>query len=960
METENSHIFLVTRDQGILSYNAATDSFGKISSQGNKLPYTQISTALVIDGTSLLISYQNGETFRLSTTSNNVEKIPLSDFATPTSFTQSAFGPIYFSSDQGSIYKMESSDSTPKKIIENRTCSKLPLRISYIASVGADEIWIGTHGAGLFQLNLSDLTCVPVALPEQKGYKYNESSVFGILHDGLRELTWVGTDQGLYVINDIGKVQHFHEGNSDLKNNEVTALEIGLSNTIWIGTYTGLNLAVEPQFEKFDSNNEINLRSVVGFDEWHDGSTVIATYDGVIFHDASSDSFKDLDRFVPGSALKNSRIMALSVGSENLWVGYSSTGLERHLIGSNELEVYNTNSTKRLPSNAVSAILEFDSDTTIIGTYGGGISVISNDPSKTHSIVLDRSNSSLKNSVISLFKDHSNKIWIGTESGLYQHDINGNVFTELSELIVNSKWPQHRVVFSMRESITGDLWLGTSHDGLYHLSLSQADPNKFEIVDVFLTDGAYDGTVYAVEIDDQNLVWASTNQGLFRIDPAKDSIIRYTTSHGLISSEFDFGASFKDSKGRLYFGGSNGYNRFHPSDINLDVNPPTVVLTDISIAGKRPVLPVALHDLELIELAHKDYFITLFFSALDYLDPEKNQFSYKLDNFDPEWIDNQTRHSATYTNLPSGEYVFRVRGANSAGVWNMEGASVRIRVLPPWWFTWWAYSVYACLLTVLAYYSKRSYDRRVIYKKATAMAEEMRRVADTANDDLQEQLEDQDKLLNNVYVHNLSTLALVKRILTSAEDIPDTAEAFSSTQRRIDVLTLLEECVFYHGDTIYADMEKCTNLIISRSLMTATVAAESITTINEIGRNAAPIETATVLAAIIFELVENCMQHAFEPHSPSNFVHITLESNYREETQSEEITLKVKDNGVGIPDSILANSFDTHGFAIIRALAESFEGSLDLSSSDGTLACVTLPSSPALLPPMGTATPFDA
>jgi ligand-binding sensor domain-containing protein/two-component sensor histidine kinase len=801
------------------------------------------------------------------------------------------------------------------------------------------SLWVGTETGNLHQID-----------PETKTYevanRLSELNLGSIKDISFNyDAIWLATDQGLIRVQlDPFEKSEFTTSNSSLSNNHISTL-FQDGGTLWIGTYFGLNLLVRSPFELLNKVNSGVDNEVLSFSEDRNGEIWISTYNGLYIFDEQQRSHRDFDSILDNSAILDRRVMSVSIRDNQVWIGFRYNGLQIYnLMDASEAELLSAN----LPNSAITTFLHTEDLGTWIGTYNNGLFRYKNNAFHHY----DSSNPSLPSqSITALYRLNNEKILVGGEGGAVIYETSTDSF---SPLTLSAKGtPIYPTIFSFSKSANGTFWMGTKDHGLF-IGSSSSKSKDIEFQPLNLKEDNFENmTAYAIETDDSNTAWVSTSNGLFNVDSDGTILSRFTTAEGLQGNEFNFGASFKDSKGRLYFGGSNGYNRFHPSDINLDSSPPAVVLTDISIAGIYPTLPVALHDLELIELAHEDYFITLFFSALDYLDPEKNQFSYKLENFDPEWIDNQTRNSATYTNLPPGEYVFRVRGANSAGVWNMEGASIGIRVLPPWWRTWWAYSIYVCLFTILGYYSKRSYDRRVIYKRATAMAEEMRRVTDIANDDLQEQLEDQDKLLNNVYVHNLSTLALVKRILASAEAAPDSTDAFNSTQRRIDVLTLLEECVFYHGESIYADMEKCTNLILERCLKTATVAAESITTINEIGKNAAPIETATILATIVFELVENCMQHAFEAGSLSNFVHITMDSSYREETQTEEIILKVKDNGVGIPESILANPFDTQGFMIIRALAETLDGSFDLSCSDGTLASVTLPSSPALLPPIG-------
>jgi len=431
----------------------------------------------------------------------------------------------------------------------------------------------------------------------------------------------------------------------------------------------------------------------------------------------------------------------------------------------------------------------------------------------------------------------------------------------------------------------------------------------------------------------------------------------FSRSNGLLETNFDFGASHKDSQGRLYFGGSNGYNRFDPASINTNSPPPPVVLTSLNIAGREPALPVALSELELIVLPHEDYFITFIFSALDFIDPKSNRYSYTLEGFDPLWIDNDTRNSATYTNLPAGDYIFRVRGANSAGVWNMEGASIRLRVLPPWWLTWWAYSLYAIAGIFIFSLAKRYYDNRMITRRATAMAREMQAAAESANDDLQEQLEDQDELVRSVYRHNVNTIDLVRDILSVQSDhLEDESllESIESNSSRLLALRHLENCLFYQGDDLYADMNKYVEAIINLTLKSSPIPVESITTVNEVSNRLVPISWATPLALAAYELIHNCVMHAFEGAVQPNYIQVSMEAS-RDDSRgnTQELILSVRDNGVGVPQNISTFGSYATGLDIVSRIATKLGGQFEISSGDGTTAQIILANAPTLLLPYG-------
>ena len=705
-------------------------------------------------------------------------------------------------------------------------------------------------------------------------------------------------------------------------------------------------------FQAFDQNTHPKLRSIVAIAGTEYGKTWIAAYNGILIYDDSTNEYSSIASTFPGVDFTNDRIMSLSVTNTDAWIGYRSTGLERYTFEGGSLKTYGTASSPALTSDAISAILPLASGETLVGTYGGGLNLIQPDNSVRTFTQNNMPHSINDNKVIMLYQTSDGVIWVGTESGLQSFDLGSQSFQPISSRVASREWPMDRIVLSMKESTNGYIWLGTMHDGLFRLQHESENPDLFTLTQFPLQATPASNTIYAVELDQKDNVWVSTNSGISRFDQEGQTKSNFSQSNGLIDTEFDFGASHKDSQGRLYFGGSNGYNRFHPDNIDIDSSPPTVVLTGLNIAGKTPELPVALQDLELIELAHEEYFITFIFSALDFLDPSKNQYSYKLENFDPEWIDNSTRNSATYTNLPPGEYTFRVRGANSAGVWNMEGASVRVRVLPSRWLTWWALMSYAIAIAVLVAVAKRFYDHRLIAKRATLDAKKMTTAANQASDDLQEQLEIQDDLVKSVYKHSLETLDWVRDIISlQANFFPDDSmrDAIESYQARILALGQLESCVFYQGDAVFVDLNKYTDLVIGLALQSCPIPIESIVTTNEITKRLVPRQIATPLALIAYELIHNCAQHAFANEASANYIQISLVATKTDPSAAQALTLSVQDNGIGMSENLSSQGADSVGLSIVNAIVEKLGGLVEIDRRSGTRVTITLPNTPDLL-----------
>ncbi|HEY9600058.1 MAG TPA: histidine kinase dimerization/phosphoacceptor domain -containing protein, partial [Allocoleopsis sp.] len=249
-------------------------------------------------------------------------------------------------------------------------------------------------------------------------------------------------------------------------------------------------------------------------------------------------------------------------------------------------------------------------------------------------------------------------------------------------------------VLSMLEYPAGTLWLGTYGGGL----------DKFEIATETFThytekDGLPSNSVVGILADDEGNLWLSTGKGLSKFNPKTEKFRNYDVSDGLQGNEFDgVKAYFKSKTGEMFFGGLNGFNSFYPEQVKDNPHIPPIVITDFKIFDKSVKLDSAISETQEIKLSYKDNFFGFEFAALDYTNPQKNQYAYKLEGFDKDWIYSGSRRYATYTNLDGGTYTFRVKGSNNDGVWNEEGTSLKIIITPPPWKTWWAYTLYAIAL----------------------------------------------------------------------------------------------------------------------------------------------------------------------------------------------------------------------------------------------------------------------
>jgi signal transduction histidine kinase/DNA-binding response OmpR family regulator/ligand-binding sensor domain-containing protein len=315
-----------------------------------------------------------------------------------------------------------------------------------------------------------------------------------------------------------------------------------------------------------------------------------------------------------------------------------------------------------------------------------------------------------------LYEDGNGVFWIGTEQGFAILDFK-NDNTNLPEITWYSNNATNRnslnynhVSCFLDDPIEPEkfIWIGTKGGGLNRL-----DKNSGDFFHLTTKDGLPNDVVYGILPDSSGNIWGSTNKGIFcLVHPDSKTVTNwqfrnFTKTDGLQDDEFNTGAYAILANGNLAFGGVNGLNIFNPAQVLMAGFSPDVFITDIMInnqllsAGdKTGVLRESIEQTEHITLTWLQDILTLEFSSLDFTAPTQNKYRYQLAGVDKDWVESGHRRSATYLHLPPGNYVFRVQGTNSQGVWSNKIRELRINVLPPWWRTWWAYLCYGILLSL--------------------------------------------------------------------------------------------------------------------------------------------------------------------------------------------------------------------------------------------------------------------
>jgi hypothetical protein len=275
-------------------------------------------------------------------------------------------------------------------------------------------------------------------------------------------------------------------------------------------------------------------------------------------------------------------------------------------------------------------------------------------------------------------------------------------------------------VTAVFEENPSTIWAGTMN------GLNRIDLNTRKITKFFEKNGLPNNSIRGIIKDNSGLMWVSTNKGIVRFDPLKVSqkstFKIFSKLDGIQGNEYVIKSCYKTRSGRLLFGGVNGFDFFDPAQVVDNSYVPPIVITDFQLFGKsvKPgtedsPLEKNISETEEIVLSYKQSVFSFQFTALSYRASDKNQYKYKLEGFDDDWVDAGTNRSVTYTNLDPGEYTFMVKGSNNDGVWNEKGTAIKIIITPPFWATWWFRAI---VILLIAWFIRYMYIRAINKRKS--------------------------------------------------------------------------------------------------------------------------------------------------------------------------------------------------------------------------------------------------
>lgn len=632
-----------------------------------------------------------------------------------------------------------------------------------------------------------------------------------------------------------------------------------------------------------------------------------------------------------------------------------------------------------------------DGDDLWMGTYNEGVYVFSTVTGQLRQYQAGEGQHSLfPSSCSSIFRDHAGRIWIAMSEGLCRYDRQSDSFERIMRL--------SSVAIDIDEDKKGNIWLSTQGDGLcryqpdskqtkyYHNNPDEKTTLAHDIVNCTLIDPegriwigtqgglcSYDEKTDGfnrIELDVprqavasitgvQGALWLSGDCGVLKYTPG-ESLLRFTRQDGLVSEQFLPNAVLKASDGRIYLGTIQGFNSFFPHQIKVNPLQAPVFITQLEIGNNViPVgnwhLPRSLSDMEQLDLYYNDQVFSLAFASLSYCSPQKNMYAYMLEGFDKRWNYVESDRRATYTNLPAGEYVFRVKATNNDGIWSDHEARLKIVIHPPFWWSTYAKVAYVLLIVFLIW--------AFIFLRLKLAERRHRKELYLLNEQKEHEMQQARMEFFTTIAHEIRTPVslIIGPLDTLKQQLSTLPQQSTATAQSLDIidrnahrlLDLVGQLLDFRKVGQQHDL---TFTVLNLPDLLRTVAANFGPSFKSDGINFVmrlPREAfmAAVDAEALTKVVSNLLSNA------RKYTRSTITLACRQLPDGKHFTIEVTDNGLGITRENQKRVFQPFfqtvgskpgtgiGLSIVKRLAEAHHGTVDIDSTmgEGTTFRVTLP-----------------
>jgi signal transduction histidine kinase/ligand-binding sensor domain-containing protein len=639
----------------------------------------------------------------------------------------------------------------------------------------------------------------------------------------------------------------------------------------------------------------------------------------------------EVQEIIAGSGLGQTGIWSLERDDLGLWIGTRTQGvlfISEDEISNRTYRIQSFNPENSLVLNRhVHQVFRDSRGWLWLGYEGDGIQVITNTenwmkggPARVIHLTEGNleGNRVHSNYIRRIYEDRNGDFWIASnDRGFARLRIEGEAITpdRIFSTSGNADFQiAHNDARSIHHQNDSTFWLATYGGGIFKW-VEGKEPEPYSTV-----NGLANNNTYGILGDeDSRFIWVSTNNGLSRLDTQTDQFTNFTEKDGLQNNEFNTGAYLKRINGELVFGGVNGFNVIDTKELALNQNPPPVYLTEINLFNEPiPGDTTALFRKRL-NLNYNENFLSFEFAALDFESPTENQFAYRMEGVDDDWVYSGNRNFADYPNLAPGSYSFRVKASNSDGFWSEEGTALSIMISPPWWQTTWFRLIFGAALLLGLISTVRYFSQRRLRKEIRKMEIENRLRGE------------RERISRDLHDHVGAQLANIISGLSLIDKYNEFDEKEKSTRLMNNLKGDAEVTIKQLRETIWAlnqnelDLrsfsDHLTTYFKSQSALTETLSVKIGVDGDETTR------LSSTQALNLFRIVQEASQNTLKYANAENL-------NILFHKQNGDLSVIIKDDGK-FKES--GQSFNGgYGMKNMRKRAEEIGGSIEVNTSDGT------------------------
>jgi ligand-binding sensor domain-containing protein/signal transduction histidine kinase/DNA-binding response OmpR family regulator len=884
------------------------------------------------------------------------------------------FGLLWVGTQDNGLNVFKVSNGAVVKSHENLTDKKIlpSLNVRCFAEDKFGNIWIGTaNGLVLYSRQ------------ENKFFTFNDPrfavanrSIMSLLADGHENL-WIGSQGGgLFqldlrqfhnrALNDFIFTRTTSLNEYDISKRTILSLYEDKEKNIWLGTFgSGAYMisSVKEKFVKIQTrqyvNNAVSFAIYYGMCYDNDGHLWLGTDgDGIYRSTPSGETIRHYTADgKKGSILDNAVLSALHDRKNNLWFGTYARGVFRYNKASDTFINYRyaSDDRSRAGGNDVRLLFEDSKENIWAGTNRGGLCLVDAE-TKTYKNLPFFKGILKEGDIRSIAEDRSGGFWIGCYGdGLYYF----NPFTRecrrhFDEADTRGQL-KSSVVFALETDRKGRVWIGTGGSGL-----CVYDPVKKKLQRYSDNDGLSNNTIYAILIDHADNIWISTNTGISKFDAASEKFYNYNPSDGLQEGQFNPGSAvYNDLAGYMCFGGTAGLNILYPDQVEEPLKKPEVMISGFQLFNKpvqvdskidgNPILTKVINRTQHITLKHDQSVFTFEFVGLNYSYPEKNEYAYKLERLDQDWNFVGHQRTATYRYLKPGNYTFKVKASNRENVWDDAYASIDITILPPFWQTPLAYFLYVLGAGAIGFSIVSVRKKQANLRKRLKIEKTQRK---------RERLMVQEKLSFFTEVsHEFRTpltlmIGPLEEMLTREGNVTPTGRKLKMVYRNANkLLNLINKLLDYRkiesGNILLKVQEDDIVLFVEELYITFRELAIR-KNINFHFQPEQPSIPVWFDKEKLEMVLNNVISNSFKYIGKGNEIVISVQRQVSDKYPHGKVAIKIKDNGIGIPKKQVRHIFDWFhkgdnsgpmssgiGLALAKKLVHLHKGEIFVDSVEG-------------------------